>query len=148
MVAVSDLSDVRSDLSKIQNSMGRIEERLDGLINSHRERAKRHDEMDARLRELENRQSNAAGKDAVRTGIISIVAAGVVTWIGRHLPIIIALAALIFTVSRSAAEELPHSRADSPGLVRPARGQTQAERDDIYPRQIPRQPGRAIPHLR
>lgn len=104
---MSDLSEVRSDLSKIQNSMGRIEERLDGLIDSHKERAKRHDEMDARLRELENRTSNAAGKDAVRTGVISIAAAGVMTWIGRHLPIIIVLGLLMFTVSKSAAEE-PH----------------------------------------
>lgn len=81
---MSELADIRSELMKISNSLGRVEANQLTQQGSIASLALASEKRDERLRAIEHKQSHETGRQSVISGMVSVVVAGVIAWAAKH----------------------------------------------------------------
>jgi len=63
---------------------GRLEAKVDQLLDMLRCAREDHDELEERTRTLETRQAHSAGRQSIISAAVSMVVAGAVAWSVKH----------------------------------------------------------------
>jgi len=63
---------------------GRLEGKVDQLLELHRQVRTDHEELEERTRVIETKQAHAAGRQSIISAAVSMVVAGLVAWTVKH----------------------------------------------------------------
>ena len=63
---------------------GRLEAKVDLLLEGQRLAREDHEELEERTRVIETKQAHAAGRQSIISAAVSMVVAGAVAWTARH----------------------------------------------------------------
>ena len=65
---------------------GRLEGKVDQLLEFHRDTRREHDELEGRVRDVEHVQAGDRRVNGVIGGIAGALMGAAFAWVGRHLP--------------------------------------------------------------